>query len=718
MEITKKELKTFQELKDLSLPCPKDNLDDLIKKKNIFDINPNTNYELLTQLISSSSYEDLVQNFYDYNQTLTFSQRQNIIKKLENTEAGKIIAKDIGLSKESYMEKYFSILNELRNFYRNQNIENYRKIKKLFETKCYVDNNSIKIPLIYGTNELKYSGLINNLYQCLFFINKDSQIDTKEKEIDKSQREKDNYKNNQLNSFDNPVNIIKFKDNKAQKKNIPLNNNYNDVLKIKQTDTENNESEDESKIYKNFKDNIVFIADYLDIICDDEFQEVFNVKNQYYLDESNKFVQEYQLNPDIDSLYFHLLFFDLLVSINIYQGDFEFDDSLKKVYFENKIIKRSKLKVFTNYCKIYLIEDNKEVKFVDPSDVKNQDYIMEDLKDPNNYFTFNPYDFIFANLKKNSINKFQDIVDAFNNPKNFSLNKIYKIKILFNGQNLFISFKENIMNMLKSNVINQLFNQFENYKDYYNPYYGKNKDKFINQVFDIILYMPIPFKYIAGFTYKNLGIIFLNTIEPLRRNSLPNTYFIKQICNVSFKKVVLMHEIVCHYSASLVHGNDISYKIKTPTNTFIDYCPMEDYMHIYSYLDGGERGECLLFGNKIQLIFIKGALYILNNENFDNNNLDNFREKFIEINDPKKCTDIEFNIKEEIAKNKIISFIKNKFEVTDNLIKITKSNSVHSFRMFNSENDNEPIFEEGVLYVKTITHKDITFKPRKRKIIK
>ena len=371
MEITKKELKTFQELKDLSLPCPKDNLDDLIKKKNIFDINPNTNYELLTQLISSSSYEDLVQNFYDYNQTLTFSQRQNIIKKLENTEAGKIIAKDIGLSKESYMEKYFSILNELRNFYRNQNIENYRKIKKLFETKCYVDNNSIKIPLIYGTNELKYSGLINNLYQCLFFINKDNQIDTKEREIDKNKSEKDNNKNNQYNLYDNPVNIIQHKDKKTQNNNIPLNNNQKDALNIKQMDIENNEYEDENKIYENFTDNIVFIADYLDIICDDEFQEVFNVKNQYYLDESKKFVQEYQLNPDIDSLYFHLLFFDLLVSINIYQGDFEFDDSLKKVYFENKIIKRNKLKVFTNYCKIYLIEDNKEVKFVDPSDVKN-----------------------------------------------------------------------------------------------------------------------------------------------------------------------------------------------------------------------------------------------------------------------------------------------------------------------------------------------------------
>ena len=633
MEITKKELKTFQELKDLSLPCPKDNLDDLIKKKNIFDINPNTNYELLSQLISSSSYENIVQNFYDYNQTLTFSQRQDIIKKLENTEAGNIIAKDIGLSKESYMEKYFSILNELRNFYRNQNIKNYRKIKKLFETKYYVDNNSIKIPLIYGTNELKYSGLINNLYQCLFFINKDNQIDTKEREIDKNQSEKDNNNNKQHNSSDNPV----------------------------------NEYEDENEIYSNFQDNVVFIADYLDIICDDEFQEVFNVKNQYYFDdESKKFVQEYQLSPDIDSLFFHLLFFDLLISINIYQGDFDFDETLKKVYFENNIVKSSKLHILTNYCKIYLIEDNKEITFDDPNDVKNQDYIMEDLKDPNNTFIFNPYDFIFYNFKKNSINKFQDIVDAFNNPKNFSLNKIYKIRNLFNDNNLFISFKENIMNMLKSNVINQLYNKFENYKDYNNPYYGENKDKFINQVFDIILYMPIPFKCITGFTYKRFGIIFLNTIEPLRRNFLPNTYFIKQICNVSSKKVALIHEIICHYSASLVHGNNISYEFKspTPTNTFIDY------MYIYSN-DGGERGEHLLFGHKIHLIFIKGALFILNNENFDNNNLDNFREKFIEINDPKKCNEIELNIKEEIEKNKIISFIKKKADVIDDFIKIT-----------------------------------------------
>jgi len=125
----------------------------LIKKKDIYDINPNTNYELLLQCIKLS-HKDLVKNFYHYNQTLTFAQRQDNIKKLENTDAGKLIINEIGLSKESYIEKYFNILNELKNFYSNQSFDNYRRIKHLFEIKYYVDNKQIKRPLIYRINEL------------------------------------------------------------------------------------------------------------------------------------------------------------------------------------------------------------------------------------------------------------------------------------------------------------------------------------------------------------------------------------------------------------------------------------------------------------------------------------------------------------------------------------------------------------------------------------
>ena len=55
-------------------------------------------------------------------------------------------------------------------------------------------------------------------------------------------------------------------------------------------------------------------------------------------------------------------------------------------------------------------------------------YIMIDLKDKNHTFIFNPYDYIFSNFNKNSIHEFQDIVNKFNNPENFSLYKIYKNK--------------------------------------------------------------------------------------------------------------------------------------------------------------------------------------------------------------------------------------------------------------------------------------------------
>lgn len=264
MENIKKKLKLFQDLKDSSLPNPEDSLEELIKKKDIYDINPNTNYALRLQYIKLF-HKDLVKNFYLYNQTLTFAQRQDIIKKLENTNAGKLITNEIVLSKESYIEKYFNILNELKNCYTNQSFDNYRKIKHLFETKYYANNKQIKIPLIYGTTELKYSGLINNLYQCLFF----------------------------------------------------------DGL-------------NEKEIFINFRDNITYIADYLNKICDDEFFEVFNVKNQYHLDEIKKFVQEYQLNPELDSLYFHLLFFDLLLSLYIHHGDITHEAALKNIFFEKK----------------------------------------------------------------------------------------------------------------------------------------------------------------------------------------------------------------------------------------------------------------------------------------------------------------------------------------------------------------------------------------------
>ena len=163
-----------------------------------------------------------------------------------------------------------------------------------------------------------------------------------------------------------------------------------------------------------------------------------------------------------------------------------------------------------------------------------------------------------------------------------------------------------------------------------------------------------------------------------------------------------------------MHGNDSKYDLITPDNTLIDYGPKEEYEYNYSLLDGGERGESILFGNKIQNIFIKGALYILENKNFDNN-LDVFRNNFVVKNNSKNLTEENFNVKVESNKNKIISLMKDGIKDIDNLIEIKKSNYNFSFRKFSSEesdddDDDEQIFEDGVLYWNRMTHKDITYK--------
>ena len=117
---SREKLKLFQDLKDEYFPHPKDDIDKLLLKKDMYDINPNTNYALLKKSIIKS-HGDLLTNFYNYNQTLTFTQRQAILNEIENTDAGNTIKNSIGLSKESFFQKYFMALNDLKNAYEDSN---------------------------------------------------------------------------------------------------------------------------------------------------------------------------------------------------------------------------------------------------------------------------------------------------------------------------------------------------------------------------------------------------------------------------------------------------------------------------------------------------------------------------------------------------------------------------------------------------------------------
>ena len=475
---SRKELKLYQELKNISLPSSEDNLDDLLIKKDIYDINPNTNFEIMKkyivkfeeQNIKQDDLDDQFKNFYlNNNQTLTYKQKVQIINKIKSNNKGELIKNIIGFNEKSNMENYFDILKLF--FKKEHSMEDFSNIKKLFYTQYYIEIKSNKIPLIYGTNELKYGGLIYNLYQKLFY---------------------DNYIND-------------------------CSDNQNIELK-----------EDE---YGNIVYKIKFIYNYLEKIFNEEFYEFFNINEQFQLDESKNFEKDYNLNPEIDSLFFHLLYFDLIFSIYCLYGGSDYLYKYENIFFENKRDKFFYLSMLNDIFKFKKCENNQIIEFKALNDIQNTDYLLIDLKNEKNTLKFNPYDYSFSNLRNNHIKTFEDAKKAFNNPNNFSLNLIYKKKRLFNDENLFKLFNEDIKNILSSNVINDLYYQNENFKEFFNPY---KKEEFIKQIFDIILYVPIPFKKIEGFTNKNFGLIFLNNIELNNRYDSTITSFCKYISYISF----------------------------------------------------------------------------------------------------------------------------------------------------------------------------------------
>ena len=110
-------------------------------------------------------------------------------------------------------------------------------------------------------------------------------------------------------------------------------------------------------------------------------------------------------------------------------------------------------------------------------------------------------------------------------------------------------------------------------------------------------------------------------------------------------------------------------------------------------MDGGDKGESILLGNKIKYIYTKGALFIINNNNY-NNNLEKFCNEFIKENKFKKG-DI-LNLVTESEKNELISEIINQFyseEKSLDSFQLTKEN-YSSFRIMDTSEKDEIIEDE------------------------
>lgn len=140
--------------------------------------------------------------------------------------------------------------------------------------------------------------------------------------------------------------------------------------------------------------------------------------------------------------------------------------------------------------------------------------------------------------------------------------------------------------MLSSQTINELFEQYTNFEQFYCPYFGGEKEQFLEQTFKIIFYFPISFSNITGYAYKQFGLILINNMKRVERATrMNNKYFCQNLNYIGFMKI---------YLSVIIHSNNNNISTATPPNTFINY-DYDNLNDLYSKYDGGDKGETILF---------------------------------------------------------------------------------------------------------------------------
>ena len=291
----KETLKLYTQLYEDSIPTEKDSLEELQEKAKKYDINPDLNYQIMIKMLNkkylNKKDSEVFSDFYkNYVQTLFYKQKKeinNIIKNQKYKEIQNLITNYIYINDKSFIDSYFEIIDELIKYYYNK--DNLRHIEDLFTKNYYVDNYEINQPLIYGSNELIFGGLINNLYLNLF--DKNNNVDIEENMI---------KKNDDFNSY--PRNIMK-KCNKDSKVNY--DNKHSTDMDI------DNESSPVNKKPILLHLKITFLFHYLNKISSKEFKQIFNLENIKKEENSGK----YEVKPKFNALTLHLLFLDLIFYI-------------------------------------------------------------------------------------------------------------------------------------------------------------------------------------------------------------------------------------------------------------------------------------------------------------------------------------------------------------------------------------------------------------------
>ena len=616
-----------------------------IPEKNDSSSNDFFKSDLLTLDELKSQTKDFNENnAYDLDENLN---KENILKILNDNEYDdkkKIDAFDKIMYKLSYEDRkkilndYQELFNKEKEF--NNKIRHQNKLKEVFisflqeilkcsddsiikqyQNKYYVPNRTSNFPYIEGNEEYIFANLIYSAYDTFIM--------------------KTNYPNSKKDGTNNESTLVSNILDKdiTFPKITPINiiSNPNEIK-------ENNVKK--IKIFKKFKENKFNLNKFsekkellkpvLEKYCSKEFQKKYTEFLENYpeliADKRIKYIYEII----IESLFYYCVCFNENRKNKLLQ-------EYAKIFYESKKIKKRLLKDNQHLIKIKKRKGNKYIDFSLKKKIKNKDYIVSisNIEFNINFYDYIVQDLIFElyrvnNVPENDRKKF--INNALNNPKFWTIQKHIKENSLYNDHHLNEIFMSQVDTMIKHKVSEKVFNEIKMFNEYNFPLL---KDKFIEQVHKNVVFMKLPTRLILGLTIKKMGIVLINKGRydyKINDQIDKNSKFILKLAECAFYKVIILHEINFHYLLVILFSNKKIESLTTPEKVF------KNENDVNYELDFGDKGEAVLFGSRISVLYIKAIMDIISLNLWNNNKnkkLLEIKDIFLQLNKPGNADDIK-----------------------------------------------------------------------------
>ena len=659
--------KKIKEIKDDFIKsnelCEKD-IDKFHKIFKLSDVDSEINFQYLS-ILKETDIDKFKKYINKYLYTLNYSQAKQIYPDIiiqEEKELNKIkifrlennINEEINEINSLSKIMLVNFIYQLNDYYKkNKDKNDFKNLVSEYKLNAKL---KFRLPNFCGSKELMFYTYLQLFLEIFYF--EDSEVNKMNiDELDENKIENGNNKkiitneDDQINEIEECFSLSdwSYDVNKCFEFNDEeINNDINDFItlinnnnKIITMETMNKE---EVIINKNFYDILTYL----------QYLNIFDI----FIKE--KIIKDFNNNDFLDKIDF------------IYH-------TINNLRFNNK--DKELFLTYRNYFKYVLYE---------PKDVKEKSIKILNYSEDNKIYLKSLSEDIKERLIYNNLISLR-IKDVINNP---FVNCSLHYKFPFNMDKNIVLFDEEFYNDIKSfmlqvyesKLFKEIFYMIDEFKDFLYPFETGEKENIFNEMFENTKFYPFEFgyNYSNGHTNKIIPKIIINSIindcsslEKIIINFalIINTIFCEQL-NKYIKILIYYNSLRLNLSSffdnheNLNKNNFEKYlKIVQKKKEIINYLNISsDELKEIKESDIGDKFEILLYGQKLQQLYINGALDIIDIISYNKS----ISEHLIDFLDKNKSINMIELDEKKLQKipllQKLINFVK-KYSLNKNIIK-------------------------------------------------